>query len=165
VGGGGRVVGVDFSEPMLDRARQKSRGRGLEIAYRHANALALPFDAAEFDAATVGFGVRNLIDLPRGLAEMARVVRPGGRVVVLEITTPRRPPLSFFYRLWFDRLVPLLGRVAGERSAYSYLPDSVRRFPAAPELAALMRDTGLEDVGYELLAGGIVAVHCGVVRP
>jgi demethylmenaquinone methyltransferase/2-methoxy-6-polyprenyl-1,4-benzoquinol methylase len=96
---------------------------------------------------------------------MARVVRPGGRVVVLEITTPRRPPLSFFYRLWFDRLVPLLGRVAGERSAYSYLPDSVRRFPAAPELAALMRDTGLEDVGYELLAGGIVAVHCGVVRP
>jgi demethylmenaquinone methyltransferase/2-methoxy-6-polyprenyl-1,4-benzoquinol methylase len=94
---------------------------------------------------------------------MARVVRPGGRVVVLEITTPRRPPLSFFYRLWFDRLVPVLGRLAGEQSAYSYLPASVRRFPPAPELADLMRSAGLQDVGYELLAGGIVAIHFGRV--
>jgi demethylmenaquinone methyltransferase/2-methoxy-6-polyprenyl-1,4-benzoquinol methylase len=112
---------------------------------------------------TAGFGVRNVADLRRGIAEMTRVARPGGRVVILEITTPRRPPLSWFYSIWFDRLVPLLGTFAGDRAAYSYLPDSVRRFPGAPELAGLMHEVGLRDVRFLLLAGGIIAVHVGTV--
>jgi demethylmenaquinone methyltransferase / 2-methoxy-6-polyprenyl-1,4-benzoquinol methylase len=163
VGASGEVVGLDFSEPMLERAREKSRRFGVDVAYRHGNALALPFENGTFDAATVGFGVRNLVDLPRGIAEMARVVRPGGRVVLLEITAPRRPPLSWFYSLWFFRLVPLLGAVAGQRDAYSYLPESVRGFPAAPALAKLMQDLGLREISYLLLAGGIVAVHAATV--
>lgn len=163
VGQSGSVVGLDFSESMLELARDKSRRMDIEITYRHGNALSLPFESSSFDAATVGFGVRNLVDLRGGLAEMARVVRPGGRVVILEITTPRRPPLSWFYSLWFDRLVPLLGRLAGERDAYSYLPDSVRRFPAALALATIMDDVGLNEIGYVTLAGGIVAVHGGTV--
>jgi demethylmenaquinone methyltransferase/2-methoxy-6-polyprenyl-1,4-benzoquinol methylase len=163
VGERGSVIGVDFSQRMLDLARAKSRRRGVEVDYRHGNALDLDFDDAGFDAATVGFGVRNLVDLARGVSEMARVVRPGGRVVILEITTPSRPPLSWFYSLWFDRLVPVFGRVAGEHDAYSYLPDSVRRFPPAPALAALMREAGLVEVDYGTLAGGIVAVHAGTV--
>lgn len=163
VGADGRVVGVDFSEPMLELARAKSRRSGVDVEYRYGNALSLTFDDASFDAATVGFGVRNLVDLPGGLAEMVRVVRPGGRVVILEITTPTRPPLSWFYSLWFDRLVPVLGRVAGERDAYSYLPDSVRRFPPALELAQLLEAAGLREISYVMLAGGIVAVHAGTV--
>ena len=133
------------------------------MRFEAANALALPFEDGPFDAATVGFGARNFSDLERGLREMARVVRPGGRVVVLEITTPRRPPLSTFFELWFDRLVPALGRLAGDRQAYSYLPDSVRRFPGPEELAALMWRCGLDDVRYLLTAGGIIALHVGTV--
>jgi demethylmenaquinone methyltransferase / 2-methoxy-6-polyprenyl-1,4-benzoquinol methylase len=163
VGSTGTVVGLDFSEPMLEIAREKSVREGAEISYRQGNALALPFEDASFDAATVGFGVRNLVDLGAGVAELARVVRPGGRVVILEITTPTRPPLSWFHRIWFDRLVPLLGTVAGDRDAYSYLPESVRRFPRAVELAALMQDTGLSDIRYLVTAGGIVALHVGTV--
>lgn len=163
VGAAGEVVGLDFSEPMLARAREKSRRLGVEIAYRNGNALELPFADATFDAATVGFGVRNLVDLRRGIAEMARVVRPGGRVVLLEITAPRHPPLSWFYSIWFFRLVPLLGALAGNRDAYSYLPESVRNFPAAPELAKLMHDSGLSNISYVLLAGGIIAVHAASV--
>src|SRR5215218_4938524 len=125
VGPSGTVVGSDFSEAMLERARAKSSG----VRWEWANALELPYADGEFDAATVGFGARNFSDLDRGLAEMARVVRPGGRVVVLEITTPQRPPLSTFYRVWFDRIVPVLGRLTGQADAYSYLPSSVRRFP------------------------------------
>jgi demethylmenaquinone methyltransferase/2-methoxy-6-polyprenyl-1,4-benzoquinol methylase len=160
----GTVVGVDFSEPMLELARAKSERLGLEVDYRQGNALSLAFDDASFDAATVGFGVRNLVDLPGGVAEMVRVVRPGGRVVILEITTPTRPPLSWFYSLWFDRIVPVLGRFAGERDAYSYLPDSVRRFPPAPVLALLLDEAGLTEISYVMLAGGIVAIHAGTVR-
>ena len=133
-GGSGRAdawSGLDFSEPMLELAREKSRDAGVHVAWMQGNALELPFGDGEFDAATVGFGVRNLVDLERGIAEMARVVRPGGRVVILEITTPRRPPLSWFYAVWFDRIVPLLGTLAGDRDAYTYLPSSVRRFPPA----------------------------------
>ncbi len=110
----------------------------MELRFETANALALPYADDEFDAATVGFGARNFSDLRRGLAEMTRVVRPGGRVVVLEITTPTRPPLSTFLEVWFDHLVPALGRLAGDPDAYSYLPDSVRRFPAPEALAAVM---------------------------
>ena len=163
VGVQGSVVGLDFSEPMLELAREKSAQTGLDVAYRHGNALELPFEDGAFDAATVGFGVRNLVDLRSGIAEMARVVRVGGRVVILEITTPQRPPLSWFYRVWFDRIVPMLGTVAGDRDAYTYLPQSVRRFPPAPKLAELMHEVGLRQVRYLLLAGGIVAVHSGTV--
>lgn len=162
-GPGGEVTGLDFSEPMLELAREKSRAAEAPVRWLQGNALELPFAEGEFDAATVGFGVRNLVDLERGIAEMARVVRPGGRVVILEITTPQRPPLSWFFAVWFDRIVPLLGTAAGDRDAYTYLPSSVRRFPPAHELAALMHDVGLRDVRYLLLAGGIIAIHSGTV--
>src|ERR1700751_2952165 len=149
VGPGGEVVGVDFSEKMLELARAKG---GTRVRFESGNALALDYPDGTFDAATVGFGARNFSALPRGLSEMSRVVRPGGRVVVLEITTPTRPPLSHFYGLWFDRIVPALGGAAGpaERlaarvkggeahegiaAAYPYLPNSVKRFPGPHELA------------------------------
>jgi ubiquinone/menaquinone biosynthesis methyltransferase len=164
VGSEGEVIGLDFSAPMLELAREKTAARGADISYLQENALDLPFEDARFDAATVGFGVRNVVDLPRAIAELRRVVRPGGRVVVLEITTPDRPPLSWFYRLWFDRIVPLLGKVMGEEDAYSYLPESVRRFPPAAGLAKHMHDAGLRDVHYLMLAGGIVAIHAGTVE-
>ena len=164
VGPDGEVVGLDFSESMLEHARAKTAERGAEVSYVHGNALELPFEDGRFDAATVGFGIRNVVDLPRALAELRRVVRPGGRVVVLEITTPERPPLSWFYALWFDRIVPLLGTITGEHDAYSYLPESVKRFPPAAGLAKRMYDGGLRDVRYLILAGGIVAVHAGAVE-
>jgi demethylmenaquinone methyltransferase / 2-methoxy-6-polyprenyl-1,4-benzoquinol methylase len=153
------VVGMDFSERMLELAREKAP----DVRFEVGNALELSYADGEFDAATVGFGARNFSDLRRGLAEMARVVRPGGRVVVLEITTPERPPLSWFFRLWFDRLVPLLGRVAGDPEAYSYLPSSVRRFPGARALAAEMAAVGLVRIRYVVTAGGIIAIHAGEV--
>ena len=157
VGSDGEVVGSDFSEEMLALARRKAP----EIAFESGNALELPYPDGRFDAATVGFGARNFSDLDRGLAEMARVVRPGGRVVVLEITTPQRPPLSTFFRVWFDRIVPLLGRLTGESLAYSYLPSSVRRFPGPEGLAAAMARAGLRDIRWILTAGGIIAIHVG----
>jgi demethylmenaquinone methyltransferase / 2-methoxy-6-polyprenyl-1,4-benzoquinol methylase len=156
---GGEVVGSDFSEGMLERARAKSA----DVRWEQANALALPYADGAFDAATVGFGARNFSDLDRGLAEMVRVVRPGGRVVVLEITTPTKPPLSTFFSLWFDRIVPLLGRITGENQAYSYLPSSVKRFPAPRDLGAVMAGLGLRDVRWILTAGGIIALHSGTV--
>jgi demethylmenaquinone methyltransferase/2-methoxy-6-polyprenyl-1,4-benzoquinol methylase len=157
VGPGGEVVGSDFSEEMLAHARAKAPA----IRFEWGNALELPYADGGFDAATVGFGARNFSDLERGLREMARVVRPGGRVVVLEITTPTRPPLSTFYRVWFDRIVPLLGRFAGDSAAYEYLPQSVKRFPGPRELAATMERVGLRDIRYVLTAGGIIAIHVG----
>jgi ubiquinone/menaquinone biosynthesis methyltransferase len=163
VGERGSVVGLDFSEPMLELARAKAADARLPVEYLQGNALELPFEDASFDAATVGFGARNVADLERAVAEMVRVVRPGGRVVILEITTPERPPLSWFYAVWFDRIVPLLGAVSGERDAYSYLPDSVRRFPRAAPLARLMHGSGLGEVRYRVLAGGIIAIHAGTV--
>ena len=156
---GGEVVGSDFSDGMLERARAKSAA----VRWEQANALALPYDDNAFDAATVGFGARNFSDLRAGLAEMARVVRPGGRVVILEITTPTKPPLSTFFSLWFDRVVPLLGRVTGENQAYSYLPSSVKRFPGPYELGSVMAGVGLGDVRWILTAGGIIALHSGTV--
>jgi demethylmenaquinone methyltransferase/2-methoxy-6-polyprenyl-1,4-benzoquinol methylase len=165
VGPEGSVVGVDFSERMLSLARDKAAdpgGAGVPVRFESGNALALPYPDDSFDAATVGFGARNFSDLGLGLAEMARVVRPGGRVVVLEITVPRRPPLSTFFGLWFDRVVPLLGRLA-DSDAYSYLPSSVKRFPGPEELAAMMWRSGLRDIRYVLTAGGIIALHVGEV--
>ena len=157
---GGSVIGSDFSEEMLDRARVKEPG----IEWEWANAMELPYEDASFNAVTVGFGARNFSDLDRGLSEMVRVTCPGGRVVVLEITTPTRPPLSTFFELWFDTIVPQIGKVAGDPDAYEYLPSSVRRFPAAPELAARMAGAGLTDVGWLVTAGGIIAIHHGT-RP
>jgi len=154
---GGRVTGLDFSERMLERARRKSS----EVEWVRGDALALPFEDGSFDAATVGFGVRNLADLERGLAELRRVLRPGGRLGVLEITRPRGV-LAPFYRVWFDGIVPLLGKVLPGGSAYTYLPASVRRFPGPEDLAALLRKAGFGDVNYRLFAGGIVALHTGV---
>ncbi len=162
VGPGGEVIGTDFAEAMLDRARGKAAGRA-DVRFEWANALALGYEDDRFDAATVGFGARNFSDLARGLGEMARVVRPGGRVVILEITTPRRPPLSWFYSLWFDRVVPALGRIAGAAEAYEYLPSSVKRFPGPEALAAAMADAGLHRIRYVITAGGIIALHVGEV--
>ncbi len=153
---GGDVTGLDFSPRMLERARVKSG----EIEWVQGDLLALPFEDAAFDAATVGFGVRNLDDLERGLAELRRVLRPGGRLAILEITQPRGV-LAPFYRLWFDRLVPLLGRVLPGGSAYTYLPASVRRFPAPEQLGEMLSSAGFEDVRWKLFAGGIVALHIG----
>ena len=168
---GGTVIGADFSERMLELAREKvSSGAGgaggaagAELRFETANALALPYGDDGFDAATVGFGARNFSDLGQGLREMARVVRSGGRVVVLEITTPTRPPLSTFFEVWFDRVVPALGRVAGDSDAYTYLPSSVRRFPGPEPLAGVMWAAGLREIRYLLTAGGIIAIHVGVV--
>ena len=160
---GGAVIASDFSEEMLIRARAKGDGAPVAVTFEWANAMQLPYGDGEFAAATVGFGARNFSDLDRGLREMTRVVRPGGSVVVLEITTPTRRPLSTFYRLWFDRVVPVIGKLAGDQEAYSYLPNSVKRFPGPHELAARMHACGL-DVRYILTAGGIIALHAGTKR-
>jgi len=159
VGPSGRVVGLDFSESMLDIARRKSAG----IEWRQGDALALPFGDDEFAAATVGWGIRNLSDRERGFAELARVVRPGGHVVCLEMSTPpgwaARPAA-----VWTDHAVPVIGRmVTGDSEAYRYLPESTRRFPGAPELAGIMRDAGLGEVGFRRLMMGVVAIHVGTV--
>jgi demethylmenaquinone methyltransferase/2-methoxy-6-polyprenyl-1,4-benzoquinol methylase len=175
----GEVVGSDFAPRMLARAQQKAAVdlvRSVRPRFEWGDAMALPYRAGSFDAATVGFGARNFEELARGLSEMVRVVRPGGRVVVLEITTPTRPPLSLFYRLWFDGIVPLLGRIAGAAGgrgdgegtiadAYAYLPSSVKRFPGPTALAAEMQRAGLREVRYVLTAGGIIAIHVGTVAP
>jgi demethylmenaquinone methyltransferase/2-methoxy-6-polyprenyl-1,4-benzoquinol methylase len=152
---GANVTGLDFSEAMLERARRKSA----DIEWVRGDLLALPFDDESFDAATVGFGVRNVADLPGAIEELRRVLRPGGRLGILEITRPRGP-LRVFYSLWFDRIVPLLGKVLPGGEAYTYLPASVRRFPGPDDLAAQM--AGFRDVEYRLFAGGIVALHTGV---
>jgi demethylmenaquinone methyltransferase / 2-methoxy-6-polyprenyl-1,4-benzoquinol methylase len=158
---GGEVIGSDFSERMLELARAKAP----DVRFEWGNALDLDYPDDSFDAVTVGFGARNFSDLAAGLSEMTRVVRPGGRVVVLEITTPQRPPLSWFFGVWFDRVVPVLGRAAGDPEAYSYLPSSVRRFPDARALGAAMTAVGLVDVRWILTAGGIIAIHAGTVSP
>lgn len=162
VGPDGHVVGSDFSEGMLDLARDKANDRSIEgVRFEWANALDLPYPDDVFDAATVGFGARNFGDLDKGIAEMTRVVKPGGKVVILEITTPVKPPLSTFHGLWFDRIVPALGKVAGDEAAYDYLPKSVKRFPGPEGLAASMARGGLSQIRWILTAGGIIAIHVG----
>jgi demethylmenaquinone methyltransferase/2-methoxy-6-polyprenyl-1,4-benzoquinol methylase len=158
----GYVIGCDFSEPMLDLARKKAGGDFPSARFEWADALQLPYDAGRFDAVTVGFGIRNFADHDRGLREMARVLRPGGRLVILEITQPRRPPLSTFYSLWFDRIVPRLGSLAGDPEAYSYLPESVRSFPGPQGLAEKMDAAAFARIRWTILAGGIIAIHSGV---
>ncbi len=156
--GAGSVVGLDFSEQMLRRARHKSA----EVEWVQGDLLALPFGDGSFDSATIGFGIRNVEDLPAALAELRRVLAPGGRLAILEITRAAGP-LAPFYRLWFERLIPLAGRLLPGGSAYMYLPASVRRFPSPPQLAAELAAAGFGGVRYRLLAGGIVALHVGVV--
>jgi demethylmenaquinone methyltransferase/2-methoxy-6-polyprenyl-1,4-benzoquinol methylase len=154
--GAGEVFGLDFSRAMLERARRKDPG----IGWLEGDVLSLPFEDESFDAVTVGFGVRNVEDLTAALRELRRVLRPGGRLGVLEITTPRGF-LAPFYRLWFDRIVPLLGRVLPGGAAYTYLPASVRRFPTPEALADELAGDGFAAVRFRLFAGGIVALHVG----
>jgi demethylmenaquinone methyltransferase / 2-methoxy-6-polyprenyl-1,4-benzoquinol methylase len=151
---GGKVTGLDFSPAMLERARRKAP----QIEWIEGDLLSLPFGAASFDSATVGFGVRNVEDLGRSIEELRRVLRSGGRLGILEITRPRGL-LAPFYRLWFDRVVPLLGKLLPGGSAYTYLPASVRRFPGPQELAAMIEAAGFRNVRVRLLAGGIIALH------
>ncbi len=165
VGPSGEVIGLDFAEKMLERGRVKIGKQGKDQAVLlHGDALDLPFEDDRFAAATVAFGIRNVADLDRGFAELVRVVRPGGKVVCLEITTPDSGVAAKFHKLWFDRLVPGFGRLVDKQdSAYVYLPASVRRFPGPDRLAHVMYGAGLEDVRYRLLGGGIVALHVGTV--
>jgi demethylmenaquinone methyltransferase / 2-methoxy-6-polyprenyl-1,4-benzoquinol methylase len=151
------VVGLDFSEAMLARARRKAP----QLKWVQGDMLEMPFADASFDSATVGFGIRNVADLELALRELRRVMRPGGRLAILEITRPRGP-LRPFYSLWFDRVVPLLGRLLPGGEAYTYLPASVKRFPGADELARLMRAAGFDEVEFRKLGGSIVALHVGV---
>ncbi|HKB19579.1 MAG TPA: bifunctional demethylmenaquinone methyltransferase/2-methoxy-6-polyprenyl-1,4-benzoquinol methylase UbiE [Gaiellaceae bacterium] len=156
---GGHVTGLDFSKPMLERARRKAP----ELEWVEGDALALPFPDGSFDAATVGFGVRNLSELDRGLRELRRVLRPGGHLAILEITRPRGL-LAPFYRLWFDVLIPVAGKILPGGSAYTYLPASVRRFPDPQGLAHVMDEADFGEIRWRLFAGGIVALHTGVAR-
>ncbi|HXJ32099.1 MAG TPA: class I SAM-dependent methyltransferase [Gemmatimonadales bacterium] len=154
----GQVIGADFAIPMLERGRGKS-ARARPVG---ADAVTLPFPDQAFDGAMVGFGVRNLADLDAGLAEAARVIRPGGRFVVLEFTTPRFAPLRAAYLWYFRRVLPVLGRTISKHTdAYTYLPESVLEFPDADTLARKLADAGFADVGYDLLTGGICALHYG----
>jgi demethylmenaquinone methyltransferase / 2-methoxy-6-polyprenyl-1,4-benzoquinol methylase len=156
---GGIVTGLDFSAEMLARARRKSSS----IEWIEGDVLALPFEDGTFDVVTVGFGVRNVADLRAGLEELRRVLRPGGRLAILEITQPRGA-LKPFFSVWFDRIVPLLGRILPGGKAYAYLPASVRRFPGAEDLAELIDETGFGATTFRLFGGSIVALHVATAR-
>ncbi len=158
---GGRVLGVDLSPGMTAVAQRRYAGRE-GLAYMVGDALALPTEDGTFDAATIAFGMRNLPDYRRGFAEMTRSVRPGGRVLCLEIARPRSR-LARFMRWWFDRIVPLLGRAAGQGAAYAYLVNSVRAYPPPERIAEIMSEAGLVDVTWQGLTAGIVTLHVGTV--
>jgi demethylmenaquinone methyltransferase / 2-methoxy-6-polyprenyl-1,4-benzoquinol methylase len=153
---GARVTGLDFSERMLVRARRKSP----EIEWVQGDVLALPFADGTFDAATIGFGVRNVEDRGTALRELRRVLKPRGRLAILEVVRPRGA-LSLFYRVWFDRLIPLAGKLLPGGAAYTYLPASVKRFPGPTELEGEVRAAGFDPVAHRLLAGGIVVLIVG----
>jgi demethylmenaquinone methyltransferase / 2-methoxy-6-polyprenyl-1,4-benzoquinol methylase len=160
VGPHGHVVGLDFAEQMVDRARLKAP----DIEFVVGDALELPFAASSFDVATVGFGVRNFSELEKGLRELTRVVRPGGRIAVLELTYPTGPLMDGFFRLWLDGIIPVVGRhLVAETETYLYFPNSVRRFPRAAAFAGLLWDAGLIRVGWVTTARGLIAIHAGTV--
>ncbi len=159
-----RIVGVDFSRPMIALGLAKLERTNLtnRISLQVAPAEALPFPEQSFDAATVAFGLRNVPDRLRGLRQMHRVLRPGGRAVILEFTTPPSPLFRGLYLWYFHRVLPWIGRlVSGHPSAYSYLPASVAEFPSPDGLSDWMRDAGFHQVSYRLLTGGIAAIHVG----
>lgn len=164
---GALVVGTDFSPAMLRLGARKAsrKGVGRAVRFHAADTLRLPFRDGAFDACAAAFGLRNVCDPARGLSEMARVVRPGGRVLILEFTLPGNRLLRGAYRLYFDRLLPRVGRLLArsEIDAYRYLPDSVARWPRPDELRAMMERAGLRDVSADLLFGGLAAIHCGTV--
>lgn len=160
--GAAKVIGADFSGEMIRAAGDKARHRGDPSAFLVADALHLPFADATFDACTVAFGLRNMVDYDAALREMTRVLRPGGVFICLEMTPFQRPILGPLFRVYFERVVPLVGgALSGSLSAYRYLPRSVEAFPAAHDLAERMRGIGLEDVQYSLLGFGTVAIHSG----
>ncbi|MCL4514804.1 MAG: bifunctional demethylmenaquinone methyltransferase/2-methoxy-6-polyprenyl-1,4-benzoquinol methylase UbiE [Firmicutes bacterium] len=169
-GGRGKITGIDFSEEMLAVAAGKIRRRGLagRIELVQGNALELPFPDNTFDCATVGFALRNVTDIPKAVAEMARVVKPGGKVVSLDLARPTNRLFQIPYRVYFHHVVPLLGRLNeqrrmpnGQSRPYTYLPNSLRTFPDQNRLAEIFREAGLSDVHYHGLAGAVVAVHTG----
>jgi demethylmenaquinone methyltransferase/2-methoxy-6-polyprenyl-1,4-benzoquinol methylase len=160
---GGEVLGVDLSPGMIGVARSRYEGQA-GLTFVVGDALALPAEDGRFDAATIAFGMRNLPDYTGGFAEMTRVVRPGGRVVCLEISRPRSR-LARLLRWWFDRIVPVLGRLAGQGDAYAYLVRSVQSYPPPERIAEVMREAGLVGVGWTGMSGGIVTIHVGTVPP
>jgi demethylmenaquinone methyltransferase/2-methoxy-6-polyprenyl-1,4-benzoquinol methylase len=160
--GAGRVVGLDFCRPMLEVARRKAAEDSRTVPFVEGDALSLPFADETFDAVTIAFGLRNLAGVPEGLRELRRVLRPGGRLAVLEFSSPVVPGFRAWFRFYFTRVLPRIGGwVSGSRGAYEYLPDSVSRFPDQRRLAELMREEGFEGVGYKNLTGGIAALHTG----
>jgi len=162
---GARVMGTDFCRPMLEIAAEKAHTRDLKIPFIESDALNLPFGDSTFDAVSIAFGLRNLANVEAGLGELLRVLKPGGRVAVLEFSKPIVPVLSLLFQLYFTRVLPRVGGlVSGSRIAYQYLPDSVSRFPDQKRLAGLMRDVGFEEVEYQNLTFGIAALHSGT-RP
>lgn len=155
------VIGGDFAPPMLELARQKAQKAGLSIPFVEADALKLPFPDQHFDAVTIAFGFRNFADYPRALAELYRVIAPGGRLCILEFPPPPKSGLGVLYRFYFTRILPLIGGlVSGSASAYRYLPESVERFPDPPTLANMMVQAGFS-THYQLFTGGIAALHIG----
>jgi demethylmenaquinone methyltransferase/2-methoxy-6-polyprenyl-1,4-benzoquinol methylase len=163
--GWSQIVGVDFCRPMLDIAASKAARSGSRVPFVEGDALALPFGDCSFEAATIAFGLRNLASLEAGFGELRRVLKPGGRLAVLEFSKPKTPLLRSFFKIYFTRLLPLLGGlISGSRSAYQYLPDSVSRFPDQRELARLMKEAGFSEISFQNLTGGIAALHLGM-RP
>ena len=160
-----KVIGTDFCRPMLTVAAEKNDTNSLSIPYIEGDAMNLGFGDDLFDAVTIAFGLRNLSNFGDGLAELRRVLKPGGRIVVLEFSSPIVPGFRQLFNFYFTRVLPRIGgAVSGSRGAYEYLPDSVSKFPDQKNLAALMRETGFDNVEYSNLTGGIAAIHSGTKR-
>ncbi len=157
-----RIIGTDFCRPMLTRARSKSLSQARTISYVEGDALNLPFEEDQYDAVTIAFGLRNLANVRDGLVELGRILKPGGRLAVLEFSSPVVPGFGRLFNFYFSHVLPRIGgAVSGSRGAYEYLPDSVSRFPDQKKLARLIEETGFSDVEYTNLTGGIAALHLG----
>ena len=160
--GEARIVGLDFCRPMLDIAAAKASKSGSTVPFVEGDALDLPFSDCSFEAATIAFGLRNLSSVETGFKELRRVLKPGGRLAVLEFSKPKTPVLRSLFKFYFTKLLPLFGGlISGSKSAYEYLPDSVARFPDQGQLALIMREAGFEEISFENLTGGIAALHLG----